>query len=595
MAAKKSMIGASIGLDGEKEFKQAITGINSDMKVLTSEMKKVTSEFKDNANSVSALTAKQKVLNDQIVAQKSKVEELRKALANSSDQYGENDKRTKDWKISLNNAEAQLNDLNSELKKNDRNLDDAKNSTNGLANSIDKMGDDADTAGKKTLKMGDIIKANLISSAIIDGLRAVASYMQDIATQSIDAADEIATLASQTGFTKQEIQQFQYAGKGLDIELETITGSLSKLTKNMTLAKKEGSAQALAFKSLGVSATNTDGTLRDSKKVMFELIDALGKVTNETERDSMAMQIFGKSAMELNPLIKAGSTELNALMQAAIDNGAVMSDATVNGLDGFKDATEMLNQEMTALAGEILVGLMPTFQDMIAWVRENKDEIKKFATETVQKIVDTVNWFVENKDEVIRDVGLIGAAFIIASGPMAAMATAMALLALNWGDMDDGAKIVGALGAVALAAVGAALAVGALQSAWSLGIAAAAIVAGVIAISYAINNATKNATIKAQNPRGAVGGGGGTHWNAEGGIFTEPTIFSTPRGYQGVGEAGAEAIIPLSKLPSMVGQMIDYDLLGDSVASALRRSPAIAVIEKEYFNTSVDNRILKAV
>jgi len=593
MAAKKSMIGASIGLDGEKEFKQAITGINSDMKVLASEMKKVTSEFKDNANSVSALTAKQKVLNDQIVAQKSKVEELRKALANSSDQYGENDKRTKDWKISLNNAEAQLNDLNSELKKNDRNLDDAKNSTNGLANSIDKMGDDADTAGKKTLKMGDIIKANLISSAIIDGLRAVASYMQDIATQSIDAADEIATLASQTGFTKQEIQQFQYAGKGLDIELETITGSLSKLTKNMTLAKKEGSAQALAFKSLGVSATNTDGTLRDSKKVMFELIDALGKVTNETERDSMAMQIFGKSAMELNPLIKAGSTELNALMQAAIDNGAVMSDGTVNGLDSFKDATEMLNQEMTALAGEILVGLMPTFQDMIQWVRDNKEEIKKFATDVVQKIVDVVDWFVINKDNIIKTVEAIGAAFVIASVGIGG--AALALVALNWGDMDDGAKFVAALGLVAIAATGAAIAVGALQSAWSLGIAAAAIVAGVIAISYAINNATKNATIKAQNPRGAVGGGGGTHWNAEGGIFTKPTIFSTPRGYQGVGEAGAEAIIPLSKLPSMVGQMIDYDQLGYAVAKALQKSPAVAVMDKDYFDSNVDNRILKAV
>lgn len=41
-------------------------------------------------------------------------------------------------------------------------------------------------------------------------------------------------------------------------------------------------------------------------------------------------------------------------------------------------------------------------------------------------------------------------------------------------------------------------------------------------------------------------------WNAEGGIFDKPTIFNTRMGYQGVGEAGKEAIAPISLLQGYV-------------------------------------------
>lgn len=589
MANKASNIRANIALDGEKEFKEAIRGINSDMKVLGSEMKKVTSEFKDNTNSVEALTAKQKVLKDQIDAQTKKVDENRKMLAKANETYGEADDRTKAYKIQLNNAETQLNDLNSELRKNDKALDDAKTSTVQLASATDKYGDEADKAGAKTLKMGDIIKANLISDAIISGVKALASAVKDIAMSSLDAADEIASLATKTGFTTTEIQQFQYAGKALDVDLEVITGSLSKLTKSMTLAKGGAGAQADAFKALKISVKNSDGSLRDSKTVMFEVIEALGKVANETERDSMAMQIFGKSAMELNPLIKAGSEELNNLMQAALDNGAVMSDSTINGLDGFKDASELLNQELTALAGEVLVELMPTFQDLIAWFRDNKDEIKRFATEAVQAVIDAFDWFVKNKDTVIPAMELIGAAVLVASGPVGALVAGFIAMNELIKAFQGNPEIEAALGAIGIAAAGAAIAVGALQSAWSLGLAGVAIAASIWLIADSINQVTKN---KAKPGQEGTGGG---HWNAEGGIFTKPTMFATPAGYQGVGEAGAEAIIPLSKLPSYVGQMIDYEMLGNAVAGALQKSPAIAVIPKSEFSSAFSRELIKAV
>ena len=95
-------------LDGEKEYKAAVSEINASLRVLNSEMKLVSAQFATNADSVDALTARSDVLTRQILTQKEKVEALQAALKDSADRYGEADDRTKRWQITLNNAEADI-------------------------------------------------------------------------------------------------------------------------------------------------------------------------------------------------------------------------------------------------------------------------------------------------------------------------------------------------------------------------------------------------------------------------------------------------------------------------------------------------------
>ena len=103
--------GLKIGLEGEKEFKKALSDINQSFKVLGSEMKLVASQFDKNDNSVQALTARNNVLNKEIETQKEKIETLRSALANASESFGDTDRRTQSWQIQLNNAKAALNEM----------------------------------------------------------------------------------------------------------------------------------------------------------------------------------------------------------------------------------------------------------------------------------------------------------------------------------------------------------------------------------------------------------------------------------------------------------------------------------------------------
>ena len=95
--------GLKIGLEGEKEFKKSLAEINNSFKVLGSEMKLVDSQFDKNDKSTEALTARSEVLNKEIDQQKQKIETLRSALANAAESFGENDRRTQNWQIQLNN------------------------------------------------------------------------------------------------------------------------------------------------------------------------------------------------------------------------------------------------------------------------------------------------------------------------------------------------------------------------------------------------------------------------------------------------------------------------------------------------------------
>ena len=143
--------GLKIGLEGEKEFKKALSDINQSFKVLGSEMKLATSQFDKNEKSVESLASRNTVLNKEIEAQKQKIETLRAALQNAAESFGENDRRTQAWQIQLNNAEAALNDMERELADNAEQADK-------MGEELEDSGDAAEESSGKFEKLGGVLK-----------------------------------------------------------------------------------------------------------------------------------------------------------------------------------------------------------------------------------------------------------------------------------------------------------------------------------------------------------------------------------------------------------------------------------------------------
>lgn len=431
--------GLKIGVEGEKEFKKALSDINQQFKVLGSEMKLATSQFDKNESSVESLTAKNEVLTKQIDAQKNKIETLRTALQNASDSFGENDRRTQAWQVQLNNAEAALNDMERELGQNNDALDKAADEFNDSGKQADQFGDEvedagkqSDDAGRKFEKLGSICKvagAALAASIAAVSAAAIAAgkALVDMAVDGAAYADTVLTEATVTGIATDKLQEYMYAAELVDVSTETLTKSMAKQIKSMKSASDGSAAYADAYTQLGVSVTDANGNLRDSDDVYWELIDSLGQVQNETERDALAMQLLGKSAQELNPLIEAGGQRMQELGKQAQEAGYVLSGDMLAAYGALDDNLQLLkvNSEgaknalgtvllpvLTELSGTG-VDLLAEFSKGISDANGDIGKMSDVISDILPKALDAVMEYVPELLEVIGSIiGTLGQAII---------------------------------------------------------------------------------------------------------------------------------------------------------------------------------------
>ena len=403
-------INTKFTLSGEKEYKQAISEIGSGMKVLDSEMRKVSSAYAQNADSVEALSAKNDVLGRKISTQTEKIEYLRAALQQSAEKYGEADKRTMQWQTSLNNAEAELNNLNNQFDENKQKIADSGKEMGNLGDVVNgltsKLGIQLPDGMKSSMNaMGSLDASSLALAgtfaAVAAAIVKVEKAMISMTKESAAFADNIITLSMQTGQSTQQLQEFAYASELIDVSVDTLQGSLTKLTNNMQdTMNGTGNAKA-SFDKLGVSVINAvDGSMRSANDVFYETIDALGQVKNETERDAMSMDIFGRSAQDLNPLIIQGSKTLKAYADEAHNVGYVLDDEALSALGAVDDAYQRLQKTQEGVKNQLAVEFAPYLEefygDVTSMVKDGGKDIKDSG------IVDAFGMLLETVGDILN-------------------------------------------------------------------------------------------------------------------------------------------------------------------------------------------------
>lgn len=383
MAAPSLKFG--IELNGEKEFRDAVGEIDKSLKVLRSEMRLVAVQFDDNADSLDGLTASNDVLNRQILTQKEKIEMLQAALKNAATRYGEADERTKKWQTDLNYAEADLIKMERQLQANTEALSDASSGLDtldgGLLDTTESgkgFGDVLDDlTGKLGIDLPDGATSTLNSMVSLDGGLAlligsfaaataviveVEKALVDLTLSQAAAAGEIQDLSMQTGLSTEAVQRYQYACDLIGVSFDTVASSQAKMIQSMADVQSGSETAVATWNQLGIEVMNADGSLRDAQEVFLEVIDVLGQIENVTQRDAVSMEIFGRSAQDLNPLIVQGTDAFQALCDEASKVGAVLTDVQLEALAGVDDALIRFNERLDAGEKAMALKFTPALQ-----------------------------------------------------------------------------------------------------------------------------------------------------------------------------------------------------------------------------------------
>ena len=559
------------------QLSKAINQMRGEAKGLDKELGYIKTALKFDPKNVNLLKQKMALLKESTSKSKKDVEDLKKALDEmKSKGLNETNAEYRELEREIAIAEAKQKSFNKEIRK-------LEASTSTLGQASQKMAD----FGNATTKAGESLKGLSMVAGAID------VALAGITISAGKSADDLNTLSKVTGISTTELQKYKYSADLLDVSVETIAKSQTKMKKSMYSAQQGSKTMADAFAKLGVSIEDSNGNLRSQDEVFTESIKALGQMSNETERDALAMQIFGKSASELNPLIEDNGETFERVAQIFANNGLeVVDQETIDNANRFQDALDTL--KATGMATLSTIGMQ-----LAGYLAPAMEKI----SEVLGKVM---GWISQLDPQVLTIIGIIAGVIAVLSpllivvGKIAFAISSIMTLMTTLGPILAG--LSGPIGIV-IAIIGALIAVGVLlYKNWDTIKAKAievkdwvvekftALKESVVntfnnikdrvvsvwnAIKTAITTPIQSAVTFVKNAIDKIKGffsglkielphiklphfkleGSfslvppsipkiSVDWYKNGGIFTSPTVFQGV----GVGEAGAEAVLPLKKL-----------------------------------------------
>ena len=341
-------IGPRIGIEGEKEFRSAINQINAQIKTMGAEMAVATARYAQNADSVEALTRKEEILTNQITAQREKIDRLNQGLAQSINKYGDSDEKTQKWRQTVLKAiedlykmENSLEDVRTDLDRATNSTDDLEDSTDDVTKSTKKMSDALDDTGKSALSLGDIIKANLISEAIISGVGKLADMFVDLGKVAINVGMDFEkgmSLVASTMGIDQTSTDFAILKEAAEAAGATTKYSATEAAEALNYLALAGYDTQKAVETLPEVlnlAAAGDLELAQASDIMTNAMSALGDMAGDTSLfvDKMAaaaqysntdVDQLGESILQVGGtarVLSGGITELDTALGILANSG----------------------------------------------------------------------------------------------------------------------------------------------------------------------------------------------------------------------------------------------------------------------------------
>ena len=350
-------------LEGEQQYKSAMSQAASAVKMLNSEEKLAKAQFQATGDAQAYAAAQADILKRKITEQKSAVAAAEGAIkALTANGVSPASKQFQTWQTKLNTAKTALTQMETQLASVEGGLKTETTATETAAAS-------ADTLQKSLKKIGtgvDLASASQAVDSLKDKLEGVISAAARAAKGVFDLgadagawADDIITHATELGMDPETYQSWQYAARFIDTSVETISASIQDLNKGM----KNPAEFAETMAGIGVAYQDAAGNARPASAIFWDAIDSLHGMTDESTRAEKATKIFGNDWRKLMPLIEAGSGAWNEMTEQAREV-AVVSNENVQALGGVDDAVQDFSARFDKLKYDALAALAPTFQQV---------------------------------------------------------------------------------------------------------------------------------------------------------------------------------------------------------------------------------------
>lgn len=345
MAVKRE-IRTTLALDGENEYKKALSEAQRGLRVLGSELKLASAEFETNGDKQAFLTAKSQTLRSEIAQQEEIVKSLEGAVKDAGEKYGETAKATDDYQIKLNSAKATLEKMRRELDATDREAQDLGRDSVRVGRQLeDGIGDGADQAKESLESMAAQMKQSLEeikSSSFVTAAGSAWNMAQGV-YQGLSELEESSREYNRTlAIFKQNVEDdgFDYEwAKGKADEVASITGSIeSALSGVRALTQTGWNSDEIteAINNIVGACLKYDGTTFDGLAQSIQETISKGEATGQFAK---VIESMGYDVNEFNEAMKNAETPTGKLQVA-------LAYLTSSGLVETKKSFEQNNKQL---------------------------------------------------------------------------------------------------------------------------------------------------------------------------------------------------------------------------------------------------------
>lgn len=377
-------ISTRLAVEGESQYKAAITSINAELKNMQSALKMTESQFKSNANSTEALTAKGKALNDLLATQKSKVTALEAGLKNAQEaetRYAQK-KEELTRKIQQNSAaleklktstgdttkeqqrlEEENAKLNQELERNENYLNAAHRAVNNWQTSLNNAKTEVNNTEEAIRQNSEALEENegaaqgasgaidalavaLLASGLKKGFDEIANALRECVDASVAFESAMAGVAKTTDLSDTELAQIGQSIKDLTTQIPITATEFARIVEvagQLGIEKNSLLDFATVMANLGVATNLTSeqaatmlAQFANITKMAPEMYQNLGSVivalgnnfaTNENAIVSMGQRLAaaGELAGLTEPEIMALATAMSSVGIEAEAGGTAMT------------------------------------------------------------------------------------------------------------------------------------------------------------------------------------------------------------------------------------------------------------------------------
>ena len=355
-------IKTKLTLEGEQQYKRAMTDAANAIKVLNSEEKLAAAQFEATGNAEQYAADKTRILKEKIEEQKKAVAAAEEAIKNlTQNGVGKNDKAMTTWRLKLNNAKTALTRMQTAVDGTETELAEQSTALNTATTDAAEYDAQLSAIGKQVDFSAAISAVDEMRARLETVIRTAARVGKAIWEAEVGGgqwADEIATRSQVAGLDVETYQAWTYASRFIDTSVDDIVASRKKLAANL-----DEPTEDILHDLNSLSVAHLDPVThraRETTDVFWDVIDALGEVESQSDREKLAMSLLGRSYDNLNPLITAGSKAYKELAEEG-RNVAVVSAENIEALGGFDDANQRVDAALQKTKMTLEGELAPAF------------------------------------------------------------------------------------------------------------------------------------------------------------------------------------------------------------------------------------------